>query len=209
MGTGIGAPPGYREAALQFLAAESGLAVRAADDLFDALANLDEYVNVAAQLVRVSVVMAKIASDLRLLSSGPVGGIGEVELRAVQVGSSIIPGKFNPVIPELVMQVSYETRGAAIVVEAAAAVGELELKVMEPVIARHLLGSIQDVGRTARGALHPGASLGRRDRCGAPGGIAGRRRGARRSGRLLTRAERRIRSGAPIQQRAACEPDRV
>ena len=140
VGTGLGAPRGYREAALAFLAAESGLEVRGADDLFDALANLDEYVSVAAQLVRVSVVMAKIANDLRLLSSGPVGGIGEIELPAVQVGSSIMPGKLNPVIPELVMQVSYETRGAATVVEAAAAAGELELNVMEPVIARHLLG---------------------------------------------------------------------
>ena len=93
VGTGLGAPPEYRALALEYLAEESGVAVRGSDDLFDALANLDAYVDVAAQLVRVAVVMAKIAADLRLLSSGPVGGFGEVSLPAVQVGSSIMPGK--------------------------------------------------------------------------------------------------------------------
>jgi aspartate ammonia-lyase len=146
IGTGIGSPPGYRTLALRFLAEESGLQVRGSEDLFDALANLDGYLDVAAQLVRSSLVMAKIAADLRFLASGPVG---EVQLPAVQVGSSIMPGKANPVIPELVMQVSYETRGMATVVEAAVAAGELELNAMEPVIARHLLASLHDVGRVA------------------------------------------------------------
>ena len=91
--------------------------------------------------------MAKMAADLRYLASSPVG---EVRLPVVQVGSSIMPGKANPVIPELVMQVSYEARGMATVVEAAVAAGELELNAMEPVIARHLLGSIRDVGRVAQ-----------------------------------------------------------
>jgi aspartate ammonia-lyase len=146
IGTGIGSPPRYRDLALRFLAEEAGLPVRGSDDLFDALANLDGYVDVAAQVVRVSLVMAKAAADLRFLASGPVG---EVRLPAVQVGSSIMPGKSNPVIPELVMQVSYEARGMATVVEAAVAAGELELNAMEPVIARHLLGSLHDVGRVA------------------------------------------------------------
>jgi aspartate ammonia-lyase len=146
IGTGIGSPPGYRELALEFLAEEAGLPVRGSDDLFDALANLDSYVDVAAQVVRASLVMAKIAADLRFLASGPAG---ELRLPAVQVGSSIMPGKSNPVIPELVMQVSYEARGMATVVEAAVAAGELELNAMEPVIARHLLGSLHDVGRVA------------------------------------------------------------
>jgi aspartate ammonia-lyase len=150
VGTGIGAPPEYRALALAYLAEESGTPVRGSGDLFDALANLDTYVDVAAQLVRVALVMAKIAADLRLLSSGPVGGIGEVTLPAVQVGSSIMPGKINPVIPELVMQVSYEVRGMAATVEAAVAAGELELNVMEPVIARHLLGGLHDVREVAR-----------------------------------------------------------
>jgi aspartate ammonia-lyase len=150
VGTGVGAPAGYRPEVLQALREESGLSVGGAENLFDALANIDQYVTVAAQLMRVSIVMAKIAADLRLLTSGPGGGIAEVTLPAVQVGSSIMPGKINPVIPELVMQVSYETRATATVVEAAAAAGELELNVMEPVIARHLLGSLEDVGRTAQ-----------------------------------------------------------
>jgi len=147
IGTGIGSPTGYRDLALTFLGDETGLQIGGSDDLFDALANLDGYVDVAAQLVRVSLVLAKTAADLRFLASGPVG---EVRLPAVQVGSSIMPGKANPVIPELVMQVSYETRGMATVVEAAVAAGELELNAMEPVIARHLLASLHDVGRVAQ-----------------------------------------------------------
>jgi len=151
IGTGIGSPTGYRDLALTFLGDETGLQIRGSDDLFDALANLDGYVDVAAQLVRVSLVMAKTAADLRFLASGPVG---EVRLPAVQVGSSIMPGKSNPVIPELVMQVSYETRGMATVVETAVAAGELELNAMEPVIARHLLASLHDVGRVAQIFAH-------------------------------------------------------
>src|SRR5260221_6015103 len=147
IGTGIGSPPGYRDLALRFLAEESGLEVRGSADWFDALANLDGYVDVAAQVVRISLVIAKIAADLRLLASGAVA---EVRLPAVQVGSSIMPGKANPVIPELVMQVSYEARGMATVVEAAVAAGGAQLKAMEPVIARHLLGSLHDVGRAAQ-----------------------------------------------------------
>ena len=149
VGTGIGTPAGYREHAVRLLAEECGLAVTPAEDMFDALANLDGYVDVAAQAVRCALVIAKIASDVRLLSSGPLGGFGELTLPAVQVGSSIMPGKINPAIPELVMQVSFEVRGAAAIVEAAAAAGELELNVMEPVIARHLHGSLADLGAVA------------------------------------------------------------
>jgi aspartate ammonia-lyase len=147
VGTGIGAPGGYRERALPLLAEESGLAVTGAGDLADALSNLDAYVDVAAQVVRVALVTGKLASDLRLLSSGPVGGIGELRLPAVQVGSSIMPGKVNPVMPELMLQVGYEAKGMFTIVEAAAAGGELDLNVMEPVIAKHLLGSLQDIGK--------------------------------------------------------------
>jgi aspartate ammonia-lyase len=146
VGTGIGAPAGYRERVLPLLAEESGLAVTGSDDLADALSNLDAYVDVAAQVVRVALVTGKIAADLRLLSSGPVGGIGEVRLPAVQVGSSIMPGKINPVMPELMLQIGYEAKGMFTIVEAAAAGGELDLNVMEPVIAKHLLASLHDLG---------------------------------------------------------------
>ena len=146
VGTGIGSPAGYRERVLPLLAEESGLAVTGAGDLADALSNLDAYVDVAAQVVRVAIVTGKIAADLRLLSSGPVGGIGEVRLPAVQVGSSIMPGKVNPVMPELMLQIGYEAKGMFTIVEAAAAGGELDLNVMEPVIAKHLLASLHDLG---------------------------------------------------------------
>ena len=96
-----------------------------------------------------SLTLAKIAADIRLLSSGPVGGIGEVRIPAVQVGSSLMPGKVNPVIPELVIQASFEIRGAAHVVELAVAAGELDLNVMEMVVARHVLGALVQLGEVA------------------------------------------------------------
>ena len=149
VGTGFGAPEGYKELAVRYLAEESGLVVTPVEDPYDALSHLDKFITVASHLVRSALAMAKIAADLRILSSGPLGGIDEVELPAVQVGSSIMPGKMNPVMPELVMQVSFEVRGTAAIVEAAAASGELELNVMEPVVARHLLGALADVGTVA------------------------------------------------------------
>ena len=96
-----------------------------------------------------SLTLAKIAADVRLLSSGPIGGIGEVRIPAVQVGSSLMPGKVNPVIPELVIQASFEIRGAAHVVELAVAAGELDLNVMEMVVARHVLGALVQLGEVA------------------------------------------------------------
>jgi aspartate ammonia-lyase len=118
--------------------------VRQSPDLFDALAFNDVFVDVAAQAYRVSSVAARIASDLRLLASGPVA---EVRLPAVQVGSSIMPGKVNAVLPELVMQAHMQVQGVLAVVGAAVSAGELELNVMEPVIARHLLAGLRELGR--------------------------------------------------------------
>ena len=147
IGTGFGSPPGYLERVVPTLAEESGLELRPSDDLFDALAHLDEHVSLIAHLNRVMLVMAKVASDLRYLSSGAVG---EARLPALQAGSSTMPGKVNPVLPELVLQVSYQLRGAAATVESAVAGGELELNVMEPVIARSVLESLRDVAAVAR-----------------------------------------------------------
>ena len=101
-------------------------------------------------LGRVWLVVSQLARDLRLLSSGPSGGIGELLLPALQPGSSIMPGKVNPVIPELVLQVGYELGGMAVAVGAAAGAGELELNVMEPAIAAVLLPGLERAGRTAR-----------------------------------------------------------
>jgi aspartate ammonia-lyase len=86
---------------------------------------------------------------VRLLSSGPIGGIGEVSIPAVQAGSSIMPGKVNPVIPELVLQASFEIRGAGHVVELAASAGELDLNVMEMVVARHLPDALSELAEVA------------------------------------------------------------
>jgi aspartate ammonia-lyase len=145
VGTGIGASRAYREVVIELLADESGLAVRQSPNPFDALAHNDAFFNVAAQLFRVSAVVARVASDLRLLASAP---IGEVRLPAVQVGSSIMPGKVNPVLPELVMQSHMQIQGVLATVAAAVSGGELELNVMEPVIARHLLRGLRELDRT-------------------------------------------------------------
>jgi aspartate ammonia-lyase len=149
VGTGLGAPPGFTAAAVEALAEGTGLALMASPDPFDALRHADPFVAVASALGRAWTVAAQFAADLRLLSSGPVGGLGEAVLTPVQEGSSIMRGKVNPVLPELVVQVGYELSGAHTVVDRAAAGGELELNVMEPAIAASLLPALAKAGRTA------------------------------------------------------------
>jgi aspartate ammonia-lyase len=150
VGTGVGAHPGYADRVVDYLADETGLPVRRTPDLFDALAHNDGYFDVAAQLFRCSTIVAKIARDLRFLCSGPVAGIGEVMIPAVQVGSSIMPGKVNPVLPELLLQEHMQVQAAVTAVGAAVSAGELELNVMEPVIARHLLGAMSEFARAVQ-----------------------------------------------------------
>jgi aspartate ammonia-lyase len=149
IGTGVGAPDGFASVAVGHLAARTGRDLRVAADPFDALAHLDPYASVAAAAARAAIVLAKIAADLRLLSSGPRAGIGELELPARQPGSSIMPGKVNPVIPELVIQLSFRIRGAAHTVEMAVAAGELELNIMEPVILDALRAALIDLADAA------------------------------------------------------------
>ena len=134
IGTGIGAPSGFAERAVARLGAISGVPIGPAQNPFDSLAHLDAYSAVGAACVRVALVIGKIAQDLRILSSGPVGGFGEVSLPTLLQGSSIMPGKVNPVIPELLLQYGFKIRGAAHTIDLAVAAGELELNVMEPVI---------------------------------------------------------------------------
>ena len=208
VGTGIGAPPGYRERAVELLAERSGFPLRPSADLFDALAHLDPLLRVASEAAVASLTLAKIAADVRLLSSGPIGGIGEVRIPAVQVGSSLMPGKVNPVIPELVIQASFEIRGAAHVVELAVAAGELDLNVMEMVVARHVLGRARPAGRgrlALRLTLPRGARMGPRSRRSPPRGVAcGRRRAGARgrarrgAGRFAPRSPRGV---PPVQSR--------
>jgi aspartate ammonia-lyase len=149
VGTGIGAPDGFATAAVAALAEVTGLATTCAADRFDGLQHVDGLLAVASELNRAWLVAAKLAADLRLLASGPRGGIGEARLPDLQPGSSIMPGKVNPVLPELVLQVGYDLSGVVTTVEAAARAGELELNVMEPVIAARLLPALGTAARAA------------------------------------------------------------
>lgn len=145
IGTSVGSPPGYAAVAVACLNELAGTQCISNPDFFDALAHLDPYAALAASISRASITVEKIARDLRLLSSGPVGGLGELLLPARQAGSSIMPGKVNPVIPELAIQLSQRIRGCAHTVDLAVASGELELNVMEPVILDSLVTMLSDL----------------------------------------------------------------
>ncbi|MFC7580955.1 lyase family protein [Schaalia naturae] len=149
LGSGIGAASGYRREAVAQLSKLTGRKLAPSPDMFDALANLDPYARIAHAGARAALTMAKIAQDLRVLSSGPLAGIEEVMLPATQAGSSIMPGKINPVIPEYVMQLSYRIRGTSSTVEMAAAAGELELNIMEPIIIDSLIDIFDDLKSSA------------------------------------------------------------
>ncbi len=150
VGTGLGAPEGYSQLAVDYLSEVSGQQLALSPDFFDSMAHLDPYSAVGSACARAAMVLAKISADFRLLSSGPRGGLGELALPALQKGSSIMPGKVNPVIPELVMQLSFRIRGAAATVDLAVAAGELELNVMEPVILDALSSALKDLTDAAR-----------------------------------------------------------
>lgn len=149
VGTGIGAPAGFGERVAAELASATGFPIVAATNRYDAMSHLDPYAAIAAAGSRAAITMAKIAADIRLLSSGPQGGFGDVTIPAVQAGSSIMPAKVNPVIPEYVMQLSYRIRGQALTVDCAVADGELELNVMEPVILDALTTMFDDLTAAA------------------------------------------------------------
>lgn len=150
LGTGIGTPEGYRERVIEELSNLVGEELKPSENMFDSMANLDAYSAIASAGVRTAIAMAKIAADLRLLASGPRGGLAEVVLPIVQAGSSIMPGKINPAIPEYVMQLSYRVRGAASTVDMAVAAGELELNIMEPIIVDSLLNILEDLTSMAK-----------------------------------------------------------
>ena len=121
-----------------------------ADDLFDATQNLDGFVSVSGVLKTCAVNLSKMCNDLRLLSSGPKTGIGEINLPARQNGSSIMPGKINPVIPEVVSQVAFNIIGHDYTITMAAEAGQLELNAFEPVIFYTLFESIETLGHSAQ-----------------------------------------------------------
>ena len=143
IGTGINAHEGYGACARAHLAEISGYPVRAADDLIEASSDMGALVAVSAALRRVALRLSKIGNDLRLLSSGPRAGLGEIHLPPVQAGSSIMPGKINPVIPEMVSQIAYQVIGHDLSVTMAAEAGQLQLNAMEPLIGHALLESLR------------------------------------------------------------------
>jgi aspartate ammonia-lyase len=139
IGTGLNSPPGYADRVTEKLAQISGFPLRRARNLVEATQNAGSFAQMSANMKRAAVQISKICNDLRWLSSGPRCGLNEINLPAMQPGSSIMPGKVNPVIPELVNQVCYQIIGYDAVVSMAAEASELELCMAEPIIAYDLL----------------------------------------------------------------------
>jgi len=139
IGTGINSPPGYADLVTQKLSEVSGFELRRARNLVEATQNAGAFVQMSAAMKRAAVQISKICNDLRWLSSGPRCGLNEINLPPMQPGSSIMPGKVNPVIPELVNQICYQVIGYDAVVSMAAEASELELCMAEPIISYDLL----------------------------------------------------------------------
>ncbi|RPE14381.1 aspartate ammonia-lyase [Chitinophaga lutea] len=142
IGTGVNAPEGYADLVVKHLRAVTGLDLILATDLIEATNDTGAYVQLSGVLKRTAVKISKICNDLRLLSSGPRCGLNEINLPPMQPGSSIMPGKVNPVIPEVVNQTAFYVIGADLTLTLAAEAGQLQLNVMEPVIAFSLFTSI-------------------------------------------------------------------
>jgi aspartate ammonia-lyase len=149
IGTGFGAAPGYREQVFDALRKRTGVDWRAADT-FDGLANADGYARLSGELRNAAGALGKIANDFQILASGPSGGLAELKLPAVQPGSSIMPGKVNPVIPIAVRQVAFAVSGYDAIVAAACQDGQLEINPYEPVIALHLFLQLDLLAQAAR-----------------------------------------------------------
>jgi aspartate ammonia-lyase len=143
IGTGINSEPEYAEKVIKYLRKISGLNVVNAKNLVEATQDTGAFVMYSSALKRLAVKLSKISNDLRLLSSGPRTGINEINLPPMQPGSSIMPGKVNPVIPEVVNQIAFKVIGNDLTVTMAAEAGQLELNVMEPVIVQSIFESIE------------------------------------------------------------------
>ncbi|WP_329561294.1 class II fumarate hydratase [Kitasatospora sp. NBC_01266] len=150
VGTGINTPPGFSAAVIAELARATGLPLTEARNHFEAQGARDALVELSGQLRTVAVGFTKIVNDLRWMSSGPRTGLGEINLPDLQPGSSIMPGKVNPVIPEVVAMVAAQVVGNDATVAMAGASGNFELNVMLPVIARNLLESVRLLANAAR-----------------------------------------------------------
>ncbi len=143
IGTGVNTPDNYTAVVTQKLSEVTGFQCHSAEDLIEATADCGDFVSVHAALKRLAVKLSKICNDLRLLSSGPRTGLKEINLPELQAGSSIMPAKVNPVIPEVVNQVCFKVIGNDTCVTFAAEAGQLQLNVMEPVIGQTMFESIQ------------------------------------------------------------------
>ena len=143
IGTGINTPEGYSALVIRHLSEVSGVSLVAAGDLIEATSDTGAFITFSGVLKRTAVKLSKICNDLRLLNSGPRTGLGEIRLPAVQAGSSIMPGKVNPVIPEVVNQIAYQVIGNDLTVTMAAEAGQLQLNAMEPVIVLNILQSMR------------------------------------------------------------------
>ena len=142
IGTGINTPEGYSTLVVAKLREVTGFDFTLSEDLIEATSDCGAYVIVSGALKRCAVKLSKICNDLRLLSSGPRAGLKEINLPELQAGSSIMPAKVNPVIPEVVNQVCFKIIGNDLTITLAAEAGQLQLNVMEPVIASSLFESI-------------------------------------------------------------------
>ncbi|MCW2566793.1 MAG: aspA [Mycobacterium sp.] len=142
IGTGITAPAGYTALVCDRLSEITGIALTTAPNMIEATSDAGAFVQLSGVLKRLAVKLSKICNDLRLLSSGPRAGLAEINLPPVQAGSSIMPGKVNPVIPEVVNQIAFEVIGNDVTITMAAEGGQLQLNAFEPIIAHSLFQSV-------------------------------------------------------------------
>ncbi|MBH5328673.1 aspartate ammonia-lyase [Eikenella sp. S3360] len=149
IGTGVNTSKGYAQLAVQKLSEISGLPCKLTENLIEATSDCGAYVMVHGALKRTAVKLSKICNDLRLLSSGPRAGLKEINLPEMQAGSSIMPAKVNPVIPEVVNQICFKVIGNDTTITFAAEAGQLQLNVMEPVIAQCMFETLSLLGNAA------------------------------------------------------------
>ncbi|MGM0435456.1 MAG: aspartate ammonia-lyase [Bacillota bacterium] len=147
VGTGLNASEVYKQSVIQNLRKLTGINFKTAPNLIDSTRNLDPFLWLSSALKTLAVNLSKTANDLRLMSSGPSTGLNEINLPQVQAGSSIMPGKVNPVIPEVINQIAFEVIGNDVSITKAVEAGQLELNVFEPIIFVNLFGSLDILKR--------------------------------------------------------------
>ncbi|WP_438697011.1 lyase family protein, partial [Turicimonas muris] len=142
IGTGVGTMPGYTEKLYEILKQDVNPLIRQEANLFDGMQNADSYLYLSGIVKCLAVVLSKICYDLKLMGSGPFAGFGELILPTVQAGSSIMPGKVNPAVPELMVQIAQQICGNDTTITMAVEKGELELNIADQILLKTLLDSI-------------------------------------------------------------------